>query len=71
MDKAPKVSRWFQGPAIHAAVSIFISVGMLAALSARFIFHHQEAVRPPGFADCNCCLEHSTLHRTHSRNSEA
>jgi heavy metal translocating P-type ATPase len=44
MDKPSNLSRWLQGSAVHAAVSIFISVGMLAALSARFLFHHQQAV---------------------------
>ncbi len=44
MDKASNSFRWLQGPAVHGAVSIFISAGMLAALAARFLFHHQQAV---------------------------
>jgi heavy metal translocating P-type ATPase len=44
MNNTLHTPRWFKGSTIHAAVSMFISAGMLAALSARFIFHHQQAV---------------------------
>src|SRR5450631_685616 len=44
MTESPAYPRWLVGPGAHKAVSIIISVGMLAALSALLIFHHRYAV---------------------------
>lgn len=44
MTEGPAYTRWLVEPAVHKAVSIIISVGMLAALSTLLIFHHQQAV---------------------------
>ncbi len=44
MEKRALCVRWLEGPVAHRIVALIISVGMLAALSALFLFHHKQAV---------------------------
>lgn len=40
----PKVTRWLWGDLAHLGVSILAALGIAAALSAQFLFHHPTAV---------------------------
>jgi hypothetical protein len=41
MTQAGSLKKWLSGPVAHIAAAIFLTAGMLAALSVRLLMHNQ------------------------------